>query len=115
MIIDGGHNPQCVDALSAALRKLYPNQKLIFLAGVLADKDWKAMFRRVLPMAKAFVAVTPDSPRALPAEELAEWLRASSSCPVLVQDSLDAGPEDVVCAWGSLYSVGEIRHHLGLC
>ena len=124
VIIDGGHNPQCVDALSAALRKLYPNQKLIFLAGVLADKDWKAMFRRVLPMAKAFVAVTPDSPRALPAEELAEWLRASSSCPVLVQDSLDAGvdaalsmagPEDVVCAWGSLYSVGEIRHHLGLC
>ena len=111
VIIDGGHNPQCVDALSAALRKLYPNQKLIFLAGV-------------LPMAKAFVAVTPDSPRALPAEELAEWLRASSSCPVLVQDSLDAGvdaalsmagPEDVVCAWGSLYSVGEIRHHLGLC
>ena len=75
VIIDGGHNPQCVDALSAALRKLYPNQKLIFLAGVLADKDWKAMFRRVLPMAKAFVAVTPDSPRALPAEELAEWLR----------------------------------------
>ena len=113
-----------MDALSAALRKLYPNQKLIFLAGVLADKDWKAMFRRVLPMAKAFVAVTPDSPRALPAEELAEWLRASSSCPVLVQDNLDAGvdaalsmagPEDVVCAWGSLYSVGEIRHHLGLC
>ena len=26
-----------------------------------------------------------------------------------------AGPEDVICAWGSLYSVGEIRHHLGLC
>ena len=25
------------------------------------------------------------------------------------------GPEDVICAWGSLYSVGEIRHHLGLC
>ena len=102
VIIDGGHNPP----------------------GVLADKDWKAMFRRVLPMAKAFVAVTPDSPRALPAEELADWLRASSSCPVLVQDNLDAGvdaalsmagPEDVVCAWGSLYSVGEIRHHLGLC
>ena len=75
VIIDGGHNPQCVDALSAALRKLYPNQKLIFLTGVLADKDWTAMFRQVLPMAKAFVAVTPDSPRALPAEELAEWLR----------------------------------------
>ena len=122
-IVDGGHNPQCVDALAAALESLYPGRKLIFLSGVLADKDWHSMFRRVLPLAKAFVAVTPDSPRALPAAELAAWL-AQFSIPVSVQETLDqgvntalalAGPEDVICAWGSLYSVGEIRHHLGLC
>ena len=122
-IVDGGHNPQCVDALAAALESLYPGRKLIFLSGVLADKDWHSMFRRVLPLAKAFVAVTPDSPRALPAAELAAWL-AQFSIPVSVQEPLDqgvdtalalAGPEDVICAWGSLYSVGEIRHHLGLC
>lgn len=124
VIVDGGHNPQCVDALVSALEPLYPDKKLIFLAGVLADKDWQAMFRRVLPLAKAFVVVTPDSPRALPAPELGAWLRQVSQVPVSVQDSLDAGvdaalaqagPDDVVCAWGSLYSVGEIRHHLGLC
>ena len=111
------------DALAAALESLYPGRKLIFLSGVLADKDWHSMFRRVLPLAKAFVAVTPDSPRALPAAELAAWL-AQFSIPVSVQETLDqgvdtalalAGPEDVICAWGSLYSVGEIRHHLGLC
>lgn len=81
------------------------------------------MFRRVLPLAKAFVAVTPDSPRALPAAELAAWLASSpSQSPSRrpwdqgVDTALAlAGPEDVICAWGSLYSVGEIRHHLGLC
>ena len=26
-----------------------------------------------------------------------------------------AGPEDVVCACGSLYMIGEVRHLLGLC
>ena len=26
-----------------------------------------------------------------------------------------AGPEDVVCATGSLYMIGEVRHLLGLC
>lgn len=123
-IIDGGHNPQCVDALASALSALYPGKKLIFLSGVLADKDWHAMFRRVQPLAKAFVAVTPDSPRALPAAELAHWLKENFGLPVSVQESLDAGvdaalamagPSDVICAWGSLYSVGEIRHHLGLC
>ena len=124
VIVDGGHNPQCVDALVTALEPLYPGKKLIFLAGVLADKDWQAMFRRVLPLAKAFVVVTPDSPRALPAPELGAWLEENAQVPVLVRDSLDAGvdaaleqagADDVVCAWGSLYSVGEIRHHLGLC
>lgn len=48
------------------------------------------MFRRVLPLAKAFVAVTPDSPRALPAAELAAWL-AQFSIPVSVQETLDQG------------------------
>ena len=76
------------------------------------------MFRRVLPLAKAFVAVTPDSPRALPAAELAAWL-AQFSIPVSVQETLDqgvdtalalAGPEDVI--WPAdwlLAHVEEIR------
>ena len=34
-IVDGGHNPQCVDALAAALESLYPGRKLIFLFGPL--------------------------------------------------------------------------------
>ena len=116
-IVDGGHNPQCVDALAAALESLYPGRKLIFLSGVLADKDWHSMFRRVLPLAKAFVAVTPDSPRALPAAELAAWL-AQFSIPVSVQETLDQGVDTALALAGpegSLCSVGEIRHHLGLC
>ena len=45
---------------------------------------------------------------------------ASVSSMVLTTEALDAalalaGPEDAVCAWGSLYSVGELRHCLGLC
>lgn len=122
-IVDGGHNPQCVDALVSALEALYPEKKVIFLTGVLADKDWQSMCRRALPMAKAFVTVTPDSPRALDGRELARWLEQFgfpvTACETL-SDGVDtalalAGPEDVICAWGSLYSVGEIRHRLGLC
>lgn len=122
-IVDGGHNPQCVEALVSALEELYPGKKLIFLTGVLADKDWQAMCRRALPLAKAFVTVTPDSPRALDGRELARWI-TRYGLPAVPCDSLaegvdealeQAGPEDVICAWGSLYSVGEIRHRLGLC
>ena len=40
--------------------------------GVLADKEYDKMLRYLLPHAKAFVCVTPDNPRALHAEELAD-------------------------------------------
>ena len=123
LIIDGGHNPQCAQALAASLRGLYGEKKLIFLIGVLADKDWQSMVGEVLPLAKAIITVRPESDRAKDENELAAWVRAQgvpAEAHASIGEALDAalalaGPEDAVCAWGSLYSVGELRHCLGLC
>lgn len=123
VILDGGHNPQCMEALARALGELYPGKKLIFLIGVLADKDWSTMMGELLPLAKEFYTITPDSPRAMSAGELAEYLESRGVRAVpcgTVGDGLDralaaAGPQDVVCACGSLYMIGEVRHLLGLC
>jgi len=123
LIIDGGHNPQCAQALATSLRGLYGEKKLIFLIGVLADKDWQSMVGEVLPLAKAIVTVRPESERAKDENELAAWVRAQgvpAEAHASIGEALDAalalaGPEDAVCAWGSLYSVGELRHCLGLC
>ena len=123
LIIDGGHNPQCAQALAASLRGLYVGKKLIFLIGVLADKDWQSMVGEVLPLAKAIVTVRPESHRAKDENELAAWVRAQgvpAEAHASIGEALDAalalaGPEDAICAWGSLYSVGELRHCLGLC
>ena len=123
VIVDGGHNPQCAQALTQALAELYGEKKLLFLVGVLADKDWHAMLSCALPMAKAFVAITPPSERALDAQTLAAWLREQGA-QAETADSVPDGvarvlalsdAQDVICAWGSLYSTGEIRHCLGLC
>ena len=123
VILDGAHNPQCMEALARALRGLYPEKKLVFLAGVLADKDWPAMLEELLPLAQACFTLTPDSPRALPAGALAEYLTGRSVQAVPcggLREGLDraltaAGPEGVVCVCGSLYMIGEARHLLGLC
>ena len=123
VILDGGHNPQCMEALARALRGLYPGKRLMFLTGVLADKNWSAMMGELLPLAKEFYTVTPDSPRAMPAGELAAWLERQGvkafpcgSVREGLKRSLEtSGPEDVVCACGSLYMIGEARHLLGLC
>ena len=122
-IIDGGHNPQCAQALTEALRGLYGEKKLIFLVGVLADKDWHTMLSLALPMAKAFVTMTPPSYRALDAQVLSDWLHEQGAQAEAAESVADgvaralalASEDDVICAWGSLYSTGEVRHCLGLC
>lgn len=123
VILDGGHNPQCMEALARALRELYPEKKLIFLTGVLADKDWTAMMGELLPLAREFYTIAPDSERAMPARELAGYLEAQGVRAVpcgSIGEGLDralaaAGPEGAVCVCGSLYMIGEARHLLGLC
>ena len=119
-LIDGAHNPQCVDALASSLEKLYGGKKLVFLAGVLADKDWQAMFERTLPLASAFVTLTPESTRALPADTLAAYLRthgAQAHSAATLQEGIEkalalAGEDGVVCFFGSLYAAGEVRQLL---
>lgn len=116
-IVDGGHNPQCAYTVTDNLNTYFPGEKAVFLVGTLADKDYKGLIAEIAGRARAFVAVTPDSPRALPGEELAAHL-GQYHLPVTVCASIPqgvsaaariAGPDGLVCALGSLYMTGAIR------
>ena len=116
-IIDGGHNPQCIQALVKNIDDYLADRKVIALTGVLADKDYGEMFRPVLDKVSAFVCITPDNPRKLEAHELAAHLRAAGAeatgCDS-VKEGVEkakalAGPEGAVLCFGSLYSIGDIR------
>ena len=116
-IVDGGHNPQCLEALENAIRTYLPDRKLVFLNGCMADKDYGEMFRWLLPYAQEFVTVTPQNPRALPAPDLAKYITDNLSATATPCDTVaegvktaieKAGPDGVVCACGSLYMIGDI-------
>ena len=113
-VLDGGHNPQCAQALAEVLQDYVPQMRMTFLMGVLADKDYEAMLDAVAPFADRFVCVTPDSPRALPAAALAERVRArglpAQACGT-VPEALSAALEygGPVTAFGSLYMAGAVR------
>ena len=116
-IVDGGHNPQCAETVAENLQRYFPAQKHVLLIGVLADKDYAALTEILAPAADAFVCVTPDSERALPAAELGAYLERFEK-PVTVCTSIPggvtaamaaAGADGVVCAVGSLYMAGEVR------
>ena len=116
-IIDGGHNPQCIQALVKNIDDYLADRKVIALTGVLADKDYGEMFRPVMDKVSAFVCITPDNPRKLEAQELARHLRAAGAEAIgcdSVKEGVEkakalAGPEGAVLCFGSLYSIGDIR------
>ena len=119
-IIDGGHNPQCIEALVKNIRDYLAGKKVIALTGVLADKDYADMYKPVMPLVDRFVCITPPNPRKLEAEQLAQYLRqagaqaqASESILGGVKQAMDlAGEDGVVLCFGSLYSIGGIRDAL---
>ena len=181
-ILDGGHNPQCAEALAESLREYLPDcnsdlaeslreylpdcnsnmaeslreylpdsnsdltdresdlpgrkadlgKKAVFLMGMLADKDYRAVIDIISPFAAGFVCLTPDSPRALPAEKLAAELQErgfyAKPCGTAAEGIKEAlslavrlggrgcGTEDTsekgalpVVSFGSLYMAGAVR------
>ena len=68
-IIDGAHNPIAAKRLKETIEKDFTNREIIYIIGVLADKEHEKMLRLLLPGAKAVFTVTPDSPRALDGEQ----------------------------------------------
>lgn len=122
ILADGAHNPAGAAELARCLDDCLPGRKCLFLVGVMADKDYPAMLRAVLPHAAGFIAVPPPNPRALPAPVLEAEIRRSFSGPVRAAQSVETGlelalsvqpPGQPLCVFGSLYQLGVVRALLG--
>ena len=119
-IIDGGHNPQCLEALVKNIQDYLAGRRVIALTGVLADKDYGDMYKPMLPLIDQFVCVTPPNPRRLPAAELAQHLQnvgaVATACEDVaagVRKAIElAGNDGAVLCFGSLYTIGDIRNAL---
>ena len=119
-IIDGGHNPQCIEALVKNIEDYLKGRNVIALTGVLADKDYGDMYKPVMPLVSQFVCITPPNPRRMKAEQLAEYLTQAGAKAIAgesiedgIRKALDlAGEDGVVLCFGSLYSIGSIRDAL---
>jgi len=123
VIIDGGHNAQGAHALADNLARYFPDQRVTFVMGILADKDLPAITAPILPLAERFFTFTPNSERAMNAADLAHYLSGQSvsaeaveggTAAALAQARLTVKPDGVICYFGSLYSVRDARVAMGL-
>ena len=119
-IIDGGHNPQCIEALVKNIEDYLTGRKVVALTGVLEDKDYADMYKPVMPLVDSFVCITPPNPRKLEAAELAAHLRGAgaqaTACQTIKEGVAlalrEAGETGAVLCFGSLYTIGAIREAL---
>ena len=70
LLVDGAHNPAGVATLCRALQNDFPHRRLILVFGVLGDKDYRTMARRLFPLADRVILTRPHSERALPPDSL---------------------------------------------
>lgn len=118
-IADGAHNEDASKKLAESIRFYFTNRRIIFIMGMLRDKEYDKVIRNTCELAEHIITVTPPvRDRALHAYELAQAVREYHSS-VTVADSVQeaveiayllAGQdkETVVIAFGSLSYLGEL-------
>ena len=120
VILDVAHNPDGASALITALAETFAFEKIVFVFGVLKEKDHIGILRELARVQCILVITEPPSGRALDANTLAQdatdlglenQIAGSAADAVRVALEL-AGPDDLVCITGSHYVVGEARAHL---
>jgi dihydrofolate synthase / folylpolyglutamate synthase len=123
VIVDGAHNPAGADACAEVMADDFaPAGRRILVVGFLAGREPADMLAALrADEADRVICCSPDSPRAMPASEVALAARALGCDDVEVVPSVakacdaalaNAEGDDAILVTGSLYVVGEARPHL---
>ncbi len=133
-VVDGAHNPQGAYSLAqtlADLTNVRADECVVFVMGVLADKNYPEMIRAVLPLSRAFITCEPQNERALDAgtlacaieDEISHVGQVTGVCSDISSITVEAQPSPaaaisrafeiagahgIVVAFGSLYNVAAI-------
>ena len=117
-MIDGAHNPAGITTLRESLDFYFPQEKRVFVLGILKDKDFANMLKILLRKEDKVVFTTPSSERAANPVDLLEY--ADVEVKEAIGDPVEAlkrgheltnNDELLICA-GSLYLIGYLREQL---
>jgi dihydrofolate synthase/folylpolyglutamate synthase len=116
-IVDGAHNEDAAAKLARSIEFYFTNKRIIYIMGVLKDKEYEKIISLTEKYAGEIITLTPpDNPRALSSIELAKEV-AKVHPNVTAVDSVEeavemslllAGADDVIIAFGSLSYLGRM-------
>jgi len=117
VLIDGAHNSNGIQAFVQNMNQYFSKKKINLYFGMLEDKDIEESLSYLVPIAASIHTLTPNSDRAMPAEEMAKIIHNEYKKSVDFYDTMDAAvrsidlnkTEEVNVFVGSLYMIGEAR------
>lgn len=116
-IVDGAHNEDGARKLAQSIRFYFTNKKIIYIMGILKDKEYDKIISLTAPFATHIITVkTPDNPRAMDAYELAQEVSqyhksvtaAGSPEEAVEMSYLLADKDSVIMSFGSLSYLGRM-------
>ena len=130
IIVDGGHNPDGIRALTESIKELLPQEKFTIVFGAFKDKDVSQSLPLYKDIAAEFIMIpnfeegrkchTPEELIAM-ANELGFKARSAASGPEAVALALESSDRRILVS-GSLFLAGDVlsargklEHALHLC
>ena len=116
-VVDGAHNEDAAEKLAEAIAFYFTNKRIIYIMGMLRDKECEKVIKKTAHFAEQIITITPpDNKRAMDGYELA-GLVAKENPNVTAAGSVEeavelakllAGKGDVIIAFGSLSYLGRL-------
>ncbi len=117
IVLDGGHNINGIEYFAKAVKENFKDNKIILFFGMLKDKNPEDVLSFILPLCKEVYTLTPNNPRAMPSEKLAELIKMHSDLKVtplidytqILPAIKEISTDEYVAFVGSLYMIGDVR------
>lgn len=115
LLLDGGHNPECAEALREVLKRFAP-PRITAVIGMMADKDAGQYLKTVAPLCKEIYFTKPNNPRAAEPAVLQSVIQdikvitfTEESPKSALQQAINATPQDgLVLVCGSFYLLSDL-------
>jgi dihydrofolate synthase/folylpolyglutamate synthase len=114
VILDVAHNPEGIRTLIRTIDELIPDKNIVFIFGVMADKDYNQMLKQISKKSKLILLTRPDYHRSATLRELEKAIKKLKQEYKPFEKIKDAyfyalkntSPSDAICITGSHFTIG---------
>ncbi|MFH1612456.1 MAG: cyanophycin synthetase, partial [bacterium] len=122
IILDGAHNKSAALILKKALLSYFKEYKIIFILGILKDKDISSIIKILSPIAKIIITSQANSERSQDAFKLSEKVKKYFNGEIIPIPQIEKAiklakikaknEKTLICITGSIYLIGEVKNKI---